>query len=278
MDYQKFKPCPELALFIECYFVWKSVSGPVDNMVVESPPNGFCSMVFNMGAPYFVQSKKYPRLAVPAQFIAGQTIYSYQLQLNGNINIAGIVFKPAALATLFGLHMYHYVEERMDLYNVLDKNMIDEIIGQLQNQMVPIEKARLLETFILGHLHLHKPAPDFIDKAANRVVAQNGLLHIHELLKESYMSRRTFERRFFQKVGLSPKYYARIRRISYLCNCMAGKKKVEWAKLFYECAYYDQAHFIKDFEEFTGRSPQQYLKENNELANFLEKPGTQSLG
>ena len=34
--------------------------------------------------------------------------------------------------------------------------------------------------------------------------------------------------------------------------------------------------FIKDFKEFTGRSPQQYLKENTELANYVEKPKTQA--
>ncbi len=91
------------------------------------------------------------------------------------------------------------------------------------------------------------------------------------------MSRRTFERRFFRKVGLSPKYYARLRRIGYACNLIAGKKKVNWPDIFYQAEFYDQAHFIKDFEEFTGRTPQQYLNENTELANFVEKPKTQSI-
>jgi methylphosphotriester-DNA--protein-cysteine methyltransferase len=103
------------------------------------------------------------------------------------------------------------------------------------------------------------------------------MLQVGDLLKNSFMSRRSFERKFFQKVGLSPKYYARIRRIGYLCNLIAGKKKVDWSSVFHECEFYDQAHFIKDFEEFTGRPPQQYLRENNELANLVEKPVLKSL-
>jgi hypothetical protein len=87
------------------------------------------------------------------------------------------------------------------------------------------------------------------------------------------MSRRSFERKFFQKVGLSSKYYARLRRIGYVMNVIAGKKKVDWSSIFHECEFYDQAHFIKDFEEFTGRTPQQYLKENLELANLGKSPG-----
>jgi AraC-like DNA-binding protein len=53
---------------------------------------------------------------------------------------------------------------------------------------------------------------------------------------------------------------------------IAGKKEINWAAVFNECAYYDQSHFIKDFLEFTGRTPQQYLQENIELATMIDKP------
>jgi len=277
MHYQKFQPCDQLKPFVECYFIWYSVSGPVKGLEIESPPNGFCSMVFIFGDPYFVQAKNKEQLPVPMQFISGQHIYSYKLKLDGNIGIAGIVFKPAALHTIFGLPLFEYVERRVDLYEIFHKEIIDRFKGQLQAEPDQKERVRLLESFLLRQVHLRKPEPDFIDHAANFIVENNGMLQVNDLLKDSFMSRRTFERRFFQKVGLSPKYYARIRRISYLCNLIAGKRKVDWAKLFYECEYYDQAHFIKDFEEFTGRSPKEYLKENTELANYLEKPGTQAL-
>src|SRR5690349_12300467 len=101
MIYQKFKPNEILHHFVECYFIWESSTPIADEKMIESPPNGFCSIVFNCGDTYFLQNKKYERLAVPKQFIAGQSIYSYKLFLHGNISIAGIVFKPAALATLY---------------------------------------------------------------------------------------------------------------------------------------------------------------------------------
>jgi AraC-like DNA-binding protein len=52
---------------------------------------------------------------------------------------------------------------------------------------------------------------------------------------------------------------------------------VDWSKVFSDCEFYDQSHFIKDFQEFTGRTPQQYLEENKELANLVEKPKEQPL-
>lgn len=277
MQYEKFSPSPLLLPYVECYFIWHSENLPVYGLVVESPPSGFCSIVFNSGDPYFLQNKKYERLAVPNAFIAGQSIYIYKLFLDGNISVAGIVFKPAALATLFDLPVYEYTEERIDLNKIFIPAVVTHLSEKLSAEKEPLQKARLLEDFLLKHFEKNKPEPDYIDYAANLIVEKNGMLHINDLLKDIYMSRRNFERRFFKKVGLSPKYYARIRRMSYLFNLIAGKKKVDWGTIFSECEFYDHSHLIKDFLEFTGRTTQQYLEENKVLAHLVEKPKQQPL-
>ena len=276
MRYKKFFPCSILSPFVECYFIWDSEGSVETTMVIESPPNGFCSIVFNYADPYYLQNKKYERLAVPMQFISGQSIYSYKLFLEGEIGVAGIVFKPAALATIFHLPIYEYTEERIDLYKVFKKSIVDKYANEIKISSEE-QKVHLLEEFLMQQYRIQKPEPDYIDQAANFIVEHNGLLQVSDLLKDSCMSRRSFERKFFQKVGLSPKYYARVRRIGYLLSFVAGKRTADWPKIFSECEFYDQAHFIKDFKEFTGRSPQQYLKENTELANYVEKPKTETL-
>lgn len=276
MRYKKFFPCSILSPFVECYFIWDSEGSLETTMVIESPPNGFCSIVFNYADPYYLQNKKYERLAVPMQFISGQSIYSYKLFLEGEIGVAGIVFKPAALATIFHLPIYEYTEERIDLYKVFKKSIVDKYANEIKISSEE-QKVHLLEEFLMQQYRIQKPEPDYIDQAANFIVEHNGLLQVSDLLKDSCMSRRSFERKFFHKVGLSPKYYARVRRIGHLLSFVAGKRTADWPKIFSECEFYDQAHFIKDFKEFTGRSPQQYLKENTELANYVEKPKTETL-
>jgi AraC-like DNA-binding protein len=277
MFYRKFAPSDLLAPFVECYFIWESEGVMPEPLVVESPPNGFCSIVFNYGDVYYLQNKKYEKLQVPRQFVSGQSIYSYKLFMEGTIGIAGIVFKPAALATIFQLPVYEYTEERIDLYSVFKKDIVDNYSTLIRNAAGEEDRVKILDDFLLHQYHLQRPEPDYIDLAANLIIEKNGMLQVPDLLKNSFMSRRSFERKFFQKVGLSPKYFARIRRIGYLLNLIAGKKKVDWSTVFHECEFYDQAHFIKDFEEFTGRTPQQYLKENQELANYVEKPSLRSL-
>ncbi len=278
MIYKKFSPSKELAPFVECYFIWENSDAPVQPLMIESPPNGFCSIVFNYGDPFYITNSKYERLDVPSQYIAGQSIYIYNLTLPGRIGMAGIVFRPAALASIFGLQMYEFVEERTDLYKVFRKEIIDRYISLIKKGVSPEDRARTLEDFLMEQLNLSSPRPDKIDESANQIVEMNGMVNIGELVRQSFMSRRTFERNFFQKVGLSPKYYIRVRRIAYICNLIAGKKEVDWPKILYDLEYFDQSHFIKDFENFTGRSPGQYLKLNNELVNYLEnKPVQQEL-
>ncbi|HRN56126.1 MAG TPA: helix-turn-helix domain-containing protein [Agriterribacter sp.] len=277
MLYQKFRPCAQLAPFIETYYIWTSEGEPVSDLVVESPPNGFCSIVFNTGDTYTLKNKKYDTLAVPGSFIAGQAIYSYALHISGLISIAGIVFKPAGLASLFGLPVYEFTEERIDLKKKFSSRMVTHIEEQLMTLTDNAKKAKLLEAFVLELCNHRIPEPDHIDHAANRIVEYNGMLHVNDLLKDVFMSRRNFERKFFKKVGLSPKYYARVRRFSFLMNRIAGKKEADWVQLFSDCAYYDQSHFIKDFIAFTGRTPQQYLEANKELATMIQKPVTKIL-
>ncbi len=272
MVYQKFTPSEELTPFIECYFTWHSSGVSANGLTVESPPNGFCSFVFNNGDDYTLRNKKYEGLTVPRQFVSGQSIYSYSLHFNGVIDQCGIVFKPAALSSLYDLPTFEYTEERISLSTIFKQAVIDSLSASLAAEKDPVGKARLLEQFVMDVYKKTNPKPDFIDNAVQQIVDKNGMVDVTELMKEVFMSRRNFERKFFKKVGLSPKYYARLRRIGYLLNLIAGKKRVDWGRLFSECEYYDQSHFIKDFLEFTGRTPQQYLDDNKELANIVDKP------
>jgi AraC-like DNA-binding protein len=75
------------------------------------------------------------------------------------------------------------------------------------------------------------------------------------------------ERLFGQYVGLSPKLACRIARfrhtIQRLKHCQSG---LSWADFAIHCGYYDQAHFIREFQEFTQLTPRQYQAEEKNVA------------
>ncbi len=271
MHYYKFTPPAHLMPYVECFYVWECSELIVDPITVESPPNGYASMIFNYGTPYRVLSQKLNGELVPTAFLTGQATRSYQLQLSGTLGMVGIVFKPAGLSTLFGVPMYEFSDDRTELRAVLGSS-VDEWQNKIGDATTATERVTVLEQFLNRQLLLRKAEPDRTDYAANRIVAQQGMVNISDLMEELYVCRRQFERQFLHKVGVSPKYYARIRRVGVLCHQLAQTRwqVVDWQDVVHQYGYYDQSHFIKEFTEFTGKSPSLYVRNNAELSRLLK--------
>jgi AraC-like DNA-binding protein len=69
---------------------------------------------------------------------------------------------------------------------------------------------------------------------------------------------RTLRRRFAERVGLSPKRYARVLRLRRLLGVVSASSEVDWARAAVECGYFDQAHLINEFRALTGMTPSAY--------------------
>lgn len=270
MFYRKFDPSLHLSPFVECYFLWRKHEQLVRPIQIESPPTGFASMVFNYGDTYRVRSAKHDSLLAPPVFLTGQATQNYTLELSGYINMVGIVFKPAGISSLFGLPMYEFTDERTSLIDVLGRP-VQTVYEQLADANNPTEQVQLMNQFLSRQLLSKGNTFDRTDYAANLIVEQKGIVAISSLMDDLYVCRRQFERQFLQKVGVSPKYYARIRRISYLCAKLASQRwqVADWHDIIYQCGYYDQSHFIREFTQFMGKRPTLYVKDNVELLNYL---------
>lgn len=270
MFYQKFQSSSILKPFVECYFIWENNLAIDQAIIVESPPNGYASMVFNYDESYEVFDEKCNTISTPKNFVSGQSTKSYQLQIKGKIGMVGIVFRPAAINTLFGLPMYEFSNVRMNLNDVLGKE-IDQIQDRIAEAKTNQERIDILDNYLIIKTLKSEKRLDRTDYTANLIIEKKGIINVSELMDNLYVCRRQFERQFLQKVGVSPKYYARIRRIGYLCSIMANQRWQidDWHDLIYQSGYYDQSHFIKEFTTFTGKSPSLYLKNNVELLNYL---------
>ncbi len=270
MLYRKFQPAPHLRPFVECYFVWESETAPGGGLSVESPPTGFGSMVFNYGEGYRVSTGRHINLDVPTAFVSGQSTHSYRLSLSGRIGMAGIVFRPAGISSLFGLPMYEFSDERLGLDEVFGPD-VERLAERVAEAATPEVRVAVLEGFLNARFLKTNPIPDRTDYAANVIVDRFGVVSVGELLNDVCLSRRQFERQFLHRVGVSPKYYARIRRVGFVCAQLAARRwqVSDWHDFIFRAGYYDQSHFIKDFTEFTGKAPSLYVKGNVELGNFL---------
>ncbi len=82
---------------------------------------------------------------------------------------------------------------------------------------------------------------------------------IEELSGQIGLSPRRFTDVFRDEVGLTPKLFSRIRRFQGALRRLSEGKRVEWADFALSCGYYDQPHFIRDFQAFSGLNPSSYV-------------------
>ncbi|WP_169738842.1 helix-turn-helix domain-containing protein [Jiangella gansuensis] len=78
----------------------------------------------------------------------------------------------------------------------------------------------------------------------------------------------TFQRRFRAAVGLSPKQFARVRRLQRVLPDATGDD-VEWALLAAAHGYADQAHLIHEFRALTGVTPGRYRPRSVDAHNHV---------
>lgn len=106
--------------------------------------------------------------------------------------------------------------------------------------------------------------------AALRVIVSNrGKIRIELLAKSVGMSRRQLERKFKERVGISPKRLCRNLRFKNLLVHLSASGKDSWASTALAFGYYDQSHMVNDFKEFTGISPTAYVDLSHGSEKFI---------
>jgi AraC-like DNA-binding protein len=108
---------------------------------------------------------------------------------------------------------------------------------------------------ILGHLPPPASAPNPVQRAIQCVAAANGNVDLDNVAGAANLSPRSFRRRCLEESGLGPKHLCRVLRFRHACRLARNSARPDWAAIAIDAGYFDQAHFIHDFREFTGLTP-----------------------
>ncbi|CAN5617372.1 hypothetical protein BH23BAC1_BH23BAC1_04240 [soil metagenome] len=268
MLYKKFPPASELLPYVDCFFIWERDS--IEPLVVQSPPSGFNALVFNYADPYWAYQSDINKEEVPMTFASGQFTGNYHLEIKGKIGIIGVVLKASALYNFFGLNMTSLVNKRLALQDFLGEKA-KEIHNKVKTGNTVEERINILENFLISYLETVKSRLSIIDDTISFINQNNGMVTVEEILTKFKFSRRYLEKKFLEKVGISPKLYARIRRFGYLSNKVSNNKDINWQDIVFEHGYYDQSHLVKDYKTFNQMKPSAYHQGHHELIRFIKK-------
>ncbi|MFV0389324.1 MAG: helix-turn-helix domain-containing protein [Pyrinomonadaceae bacterium] len=96
--------------------------------------------------------------------------------------------------------------------------------------------------------------------ATNSLLKADEGLRISELARSIGISERQLERKFKKATGLTPKQFAMICRFRSTAIDLVQNAKTDWAVRAVKLGFADQSHLIKNFNELTGTSPQEFTE------------------
>jgi AraC-like DNA-binding protein len=117
----------------------------------------------------------------------------------------------------------------------------------------------LLDGFLLRRLERGpRPAPE-VRWAWNRLTASGGTAPIGRIATDIGWSRKHLITKFKQQIGLTPKTAARLIRFDMVWRRLDESQALRWGDLAADSGYSDQAHLVREFREFTGTTPTQFV-------------------
>ncbi|MDX1543407.1 MAG: AraC family transcriptional regulator [Christiangramia sp.] len=179
-----------------------------------------------------------------------------------------LVFKPGAGFPLTHDSAADYCNKVLPASQVFGKSIM-ELHAKLVKPTSPEEKFLEIEKWLLHQIKQEDFYTEIIQYAINAIENSPSRINIAELAKKTGYSQKQFIQLFKKYVGITPKQFHRIKRFNEILTAVENKEKISWTIVAADCGYFDQAHFIRDFQSFSGLNPKKYISDIGEFPYFF---------
>lgn len=249
-------PDPRLRPYVVHYCGYDEETGTFRRRLEAPAPR--VPLIFNFGPPVAVRA---PMAGGDWQrhgngFVAGLHDTYALVESSGSQSGVEVYLTPVGAGLVTGVPMRDLKDRVVGL---------DELFGTpgglVREELLEAagwqERFAIVDRFLLARLSKAEPPPPSLAWALSRLHSTRGAIEIGSLTDELGCSRRYLISLFNDRVGLPPKLFARILRFEHALE-LANGGGIGWAEVAQRCGYYDQAHMIYDFKQFTGHSPAAY--------------------
>lgn len=169
--------------------------------------------------------------------------------------MTGVRFRPGMAGTFLGASPAELTDGSAQLDDLWPRRT-----RALQQRLDDAASIRNAMRVLIESVATPASEPTPVQRAIDALTLANGNADLDTLARHANLSPRQFRRRCLEESGLTPKHLARVLRFRYACQiARAAGRRLDWAVIALDAGYFDQAHFIRDFREFTGRTPMSLL-------------------
>lgn len=227
------QPCAHLQSWVECGWFYET---DIPVSIHRVPPDGCVDILYARG--------------LGLRAIGTMTVEQGFAVSAGSLQ-AGVRFRPGMSGPFLGVSPAELTDRGTPLENLWPGGRARELQGQLDDAKSIRDAMRLL----LQRLPTPATEPDAVQKAIQGMTRANGVVDVDDCACQANLSIRQFRRRCLEASGVGPKLLSRILRFRHACRLARAATDLNWSTVATDADYFDQAHLIRDFREFTGRTP-----------------------
>ena len=258
MEYVGRVPAPPLDRFIDDIYC---LTGVPRHRRMNVPPMPSAHLFINLGGP--VRLWDSDSSAPPAVFTDGWFMgvwtRRFLVEYPERVRVVGVHFRPWGLSPFVDMPAPE-LRDRWVPVDAIWRRSLDRIRSQIADTASAAEALRVVEAELHSRL---AEAPsrglDLVLRTGEHLEKSHGAIPIGALADAAGVSGNHLATQFKSHVGVTPKRVARIYRFARLILSVDALRPVDWSDLALAAGYFDQAHFAKEFKDFTGHTPRGYL-------------------
>ena len=262
-------PQPPLSQFVEN--IWLVEGHSADYTREKILPDGAIELIIDLDPTpktIFEDEASESFRTVSKGWISGERTRFIVIGAALNQSMVGIRFRPGGAYPFFPFPISELSESVTELELIWGS-----LVNEIREQLVEIEsrEARLLwlESFLMARARRTLEANRLIAFAVHQLQHSPQFLAIRDLANTIGITQKHLISQFERIVGLRPKTFSRICKFQKVINLLETQKEIEWAAVASDCGYYDQAHFIHEFQAFSGLNPSTYLSRRGDYLNYI---------
>ena len=258
MEYVGRVPAPPLDQFIDDIYC---LTGVPRHRRMDVPPMPSAHLFVNLGGParLWDSDPSVPPAVFTGAWFMGVWTRRFRYEYPARVRLAGVHFKPWGMSPFIDMPAAE-LRDRWAPADAVWQRSADRIRNQAGDTGSATEALRVLEEELRSRL-AGAPAPglDLVRHAGRRLEASHGAVPVGALSDAAGVSGNYLAAQFKSHVGVTPKRVARIYRFARLILSVDTRRPVDWPELAHMAGYFDQAHFSREFKDFTGHTPTEYL-------------------
>jgi AraC-like DNA-binding protein len=207
-------------------------------------------------------------VAKPRVALIGQPTELTHRHVGRHCLVLQVVFQPGALYRLTGLPVQELTNTFVDAEAVFPRE-IGRVAERLGSASHYVEMTAIVEAFLLQLVQQRRHEMLPIDKVNQLLLDRTRLgqpagLSVEQLASAACLSVKQYYRKSVERLGVGPKLFGRITRFDQAIKLHNAYPAPDWLSVALAAGYHDYQHLVRDFKDFTARTPTGFAQQENQ--------------